>query len=44
MTQYNDIGIDGRLDWVRIRKLLVIGLPVCLFVGGLTVILMSLCG
>lgn len=26
MTQYNDIGIDGRLDWERITKLLRIGL------------------
>ena len=26
MRSYNDIGIDGSLDWARIRKLMVIGL------------------
>ncbi|MGN0402340.1 MAG: DUF6796 family protein [Acetatifactor sp.] len=26
MVQYNDIGIDSKIDWTRIRKLLIIGL------------------
>ena len=26
MSSYNDIGIDGALDWPRIRKLMIIGL------------------
>lgn len=26
MIQYNDIGIDSKTDWTRIRKLLIIGL------------------
>lgn len=35
MTQYNDIGIDGRLDWGRIRKLLIIGLFAgCMVLAG----------
>ena len=27
MSSYNDIGIDKTLDWERIRKLMVIGIP-----------------
>lgn len=26
MSTYNDIGIDGKIDWLRIRKLFIIGL------------------
>lgn len=35
MTQYNDIGIDGKLDWERIKKLLLIGLFAgCMVLAG----------
>ena len=35
MTSYNDIGIDGTLDWKRIRKLLLIGLAAgCMVMAG----------
>ena len=35
MTTYNDIGIEGKLDWARIRKLMIIGIfgAIMTFIG-----------